>query len=305
MATLYTQKDSNVHKTWFLITVFLVLVIAIGWVLSYEFNSQGILILAIFLSIFMSFSSYWWSDKIVLSLSHAQPLTREQAPELFRIVENLCITAGLPMPRIYLLDEDAPNAFATGRDAKHAAVAVTRGLLQILDENELQGVLAHELSHVGNRDILVSTVIVVLVGVITISTNIAFRSFLWGGTGRRGNDREGNGAGVIILVIGIVALVLAPIAATMLQLAVSRKREFLADASGALLTRYPEGLISALQKISQSPYKLSTANNATAHLYFENPFKADVKNGGKVSWLAKLFMTHPPVEERVAALRIQ
>lgn len=302
MATLYTQQDSNVHKTWLLITVFFVLVIGLGWVLSYVFNNPAILFLAVFLSIFMSFSSYWWSDTLVLSMARAKPISREQAPELYRLTENLCIAAGLPMPRIYLLDEDAPNAFATGRDAKHAALAVTRGLLQILDSNELQGVIAHELSHIGNRDILVSTVVVVLTGVITITSNIAIRSFLWGGMGRRGNDREGNELGIIMLIIGIAVLILAPIAATMLQLAVSRKREFLADASGALLTRYPDGLISALKKISQSPYKLSVANNATAHLYFENPFRADAQSGSKASWMAKLFMTHPPVEDRIKAL---
>src|SRR5487761_127288 len=187
MATLYTQQDSNVHKTWLLITVFFVLVIGLGWVLSYVFNNPAILFLAVFLSIFMSFSSYWWSDTLVLSMARAKPISREQAPELYRLTENLCIAAGLPMPRIYLLDEDAPNAFATGRDAKHAALAVTRGLLPIFDCNELQGVIAHELSHSGNRDILVSTVVVVLTGVITITSNIAIRSFLWGGMGRRGN----------------------------------------------------------------------------------------------------------------------
>ncbi|MEX0869855.1 MAG: M48 family metalloprotease [Candidatus Spechtbacterales bacterium] len=295
MSTLYTHQDSNIRKTWLLITAFLILVIGIGWVLSHVYESQIILIVAITISVTMSFISYWWSDKIVIKMTRAQPLKKEEHLELHRTVENLCITAGLPMPRLYILNERAPNAFATGRNPKNSVVAVTTGLLEILDKNELEGVLAHELSHIGNRDILVSTVAVVLAGAIAYATDIAFRSMLWGG-GRRDS-------GPLMLVIGFAALLLAYLAATMLKMAISRKREFLADASGALLTRYPEGLASALEKISADGNRMKTASNATAHLFFESPFKADIKKGRNRSKMAKLFMTHPPVEERIKNLR--
>lgn len=307
MATLYTEQDSNVRKTWLLITVFFLFIIAIGWFLSQWFGSPAILLFAVVWSVVTSIGSYWWSDKLVIAISHARPLEKQEAPELYRVVENLSITAGLPMPRIYILNEDAPNAFATGRNPKHAVVAVTRGLLETLDRTELEGVLAHELSHIGNRDILVSTVVVVLAGVVVLAVDIAFRSMLWGGFNRR-DSKDSGGLGAIFLVVGFVAMLLAPLLATLLRLAVSRKREFLADASGALLTRYPDGLIRALEKIAQSPYRLSVANNATAHLYFENPFGADdshAQNGKRegASWFTKLFMTHPPIEDRIKALR--
>jgi heat shock protein HtpX len=298
MANLYTHRDSNIRKTWFLITVFLLLVIGIGWILSYAFETTAILVLAVVISVGMSFSSYWWSDKLVLAMSRAKPIAKADAPELYRLVENLSITAGLPMPRLYVLNEEAPNAFATGRNPEHAVVAVTTGLLRRLNRSELEGVLAHELSHIGNRDMLISTVVVVLAGVIIFATDILGRSLLWGSVG--GRDRRGSGA---TLAIGFVALLIASVVATLLKLAISRKRELLADASGALLTRYPEGLASALEKISAYPTRLSVASNATAHLYFENPFKSDKTKGGGTSWFARLFLTHPPVEERVAALR--
>lgn len=298
MADIYSHKDANVRKTWLLITFFFLLTIFFGWVLSYVFESPGILLIAIIVSIAMSVGSYWWSDKLVLSMTNAKPLRKEDNPELYRLVENLSITAGLPMPKLYVLEEAAPNAFATGRNPEHAVVAVTTGLLQRLDRAELEGVLAHEMSHIGNRDMLVSTVVVVLAGVIVYAADFLFRTFLWGGVGGR-DRREGGGW---LVLIGLVALIVAPLLATIVKLAVSRKREFLADASGALLTRYPEGLASALEKIAADPNKLSVANNATAHLFFENPFKGD-KRGGEVSWFAKLFMTHPPVAERVRALR--
>ncbi|MEX2145239.1 MAG: M48 family metallopeptidase [Candidatus Spechtbacterales bacterium] len=302
MPNLYTHKDSNVRKTWLIITVFLLLVIGIGWFFSYYFNAQIILIFAVFFSVIMSVSSYWWSDKIVLALTHAKPVQKNDNPELYRIVENLCITAGLPMPRIYVLEENALNAFATGRDPKHAVIAVTRGLLNRLDKAELEGVISHELSHIGNRDMLVNTVVVVLAGFIALATDMIFRSFLWGGLGGRRDSRGSNG---VILVVGLVAMVVAYFAATLMRFAVSRKREFLADASGAFLTRYPEGLASALEKISQDNTKLRGASNATAHLFFENPFKADAlrAKGEEPGKIAKLFMTHPPVKDRIRALR--
>lgn len=301
MPTLYSHKESNIRKTWLLITIFFVLVMLLGWFLSVFFGSPAILILAIVISISMSAGAYWWSDKLVLKMAHARPASKEEFSELHRIVENLSITAGLPMPKLYIIDEQAPNALATGRDAKHAVVAVTRGLLDRLDRTELEGVLAHELSHIGNRDMLISTIMVVLVGIIIWVTNLMFYSMLFGGIGgRRGGGGGGHG---IMIVIGIAVIILAPLLAVALKLAVSRKREFLADASGALLTRYPEGLASALEKIAQDPHKLKSANNATAHLYFENPYRGDQKGVVKVSWLAKLFMTHPSVEDRVKALR--
>lgn len=300
MATLYSYADSNIRKTWLYLTAFLLFVIAIGWLISYFMGTSVILWIAVILSIIMSFASYWWSDKIVLKISHAKPIEKKDAPELYRIVENLSITAGLPMPKIYIIEEQAPNAFATGRNPKHAVVAVTRGLLDRLERVELEGVIAHELSHIGNRDILISAIVVVLVGMIVIATDFFFRMAFWGGMfdDRRGTRRS---AQMQLLMIGVAfaLAVLAPLFATLLKLAISRKREFLADASGALLTRYPEGLARALEKISQDPRPLRTASDATAHLYIANPFKGKEQK----NWLHKLFLTHPPVEERIKALR--
>lgn len=273
---------------------FLVFVIFVGWVFSWIYESPGILIIAVVLSIFMNFFSYWYSDKIVLKMSRARPVDRGEHRELWNITENLSITAGLPMPKLYIIDDPSPNAFATGRNKEHAVVAVTSGLLQILDKTELEGVIAHELSHVGNRDILLQTVIVTLVGLIVILTDMFLRMTLWGGGGRN-NDNKGN---AIILIIGLALAILAPIFATIIKLAISRKREFLADASGALLTRYPEGLASALEKISKNGRPLKVANDATAHLFISNPFGSETKKS-----FHKLFMTHPPVEERIRALR--
>lgn len=292
MASLYTHQDSNIRKTWFLLSLFFVVVIGLGFVFSQVYQNSSILYLAVGLSLLINVASYWWSDKIVLSLTGARPASRETNLELFRLVENLSITAGLPLPKIYIVTDPAPNAFATGRDKNHSVVAVTTGLLDLLDKNELEGVIAHELSHIGNRDILLSTVVVVLAGIISIASDFFMRS-LWFGDDRD-RDRGSNG---LVLVLGIVAAILAPIAATIIQLAISRKREFLADASGALLTRYPEGLASALIKISQTNRPMKKASTATAHLFIANPFGAK-----KMSGLTKLFLTHPPVEERVSAL---
>ncbi len=281
-----------------LFTVFLVVVIGIGWAFSRIYGDPSLLYFAVIFSVLMNIAAYWYSDKIVLKMARAVPIEHKSAPELYHIVENLSITAGLPMPRIYLIRERQPNAFATGRDPKHAVVAVTEGLLEKLNRSELEGVLAHELSHVGNRDMLLSTVVVVLVGFISIVSDIFLRSTFWGGMGRR-NDRENGQAGAILMIAGIALSILAPISATLIQLAISRKREFLADTSGALLTRYPEGLASALQKISSDATPMRVANNTTAHLWLDDPFKGQKK----VSFLRKLFMTHPPIEERIKRLR--
>ncbi len=299
MATLYTQQGKNVRRTWFLMAMFLVIAIAVGYFISYYYQNPGILIIAVIFSLVMNVASYWYSDKISLAMARAVPAERDQNLQLFQVVENLSITAGLPMPRLYIIDDPAPNAFATGRDKNHAAVAVTSGLLAMMDKNELSGVLAHELSHIGNRDTLLQTVVVVLVGFIAIMANIFTRSMWFGGGrgNRRGNNSEGE-AGAIIAIVGIIFVILSPIIAQLIQLAISRKREFLADTDGALLTRYPEGLASALEKISSYGQPMATANNATAHLYISNPFGA-----GAVKGIAKLFMTHPPTEERIAILR--
>ncbi|OPL12095.1 MAG: protease HtpX [Firmicutes bacterium ML8_F2] len=293
MPTLYTHKDSNIRKTWLLISIFLIFIIGLGWVFSYQFESPLILIIAVAFSSLMSFISYWYSDKIVLKMSKAKKVEKKDNPELYRLVENLCITAGLPLPKIYIIDEMAPNAFATGRNPEHAVIAVTRGLLGKLDRSELEGVLAHELSHIGNRDILLQTVVVVLVGMVVLLSDWFVR---WSVFGRSKSDNRGGGqfAGIMILISFALAI-LSPFIASLIQLSISRKREFLADASGALLTRYPEGLARALEKISADQTPLKIANKATAHLYINSPFK-----GKKVS---KLFSTHPPVEERVKALR--
>ncbi|MAF20088.1 MAG: zinc metalloprotease HtpX [Parcubacteria group bacterium] len=293
MATLYTYKDSNIRKTWILISLFLIFIIGLGWVFSYQFESPAILVIAVIFSSAMSFTSYWYSDKIVLAMSRAKEIKKQDHPELYRLVENLCITAGLPLPKIYIINEMAPNAFATGRNSKHAVIAVTRGLLEKLEKSELQGVIAHELSHIGNRDILLQTVVVVLVGLVILISDWFLR-WTWLG-GRRGNREGGGQVQAIMLLIGIALAVLSPLVAILIQLAISRKREFLADASGALLTRYPEGLARALEKISKDQTRLRVANKAMAHMYITNPFR-----GKKIS---KLFMTHPPVGERVKNLR--
>lgn len=293
MASVYSYKDSNIRKTYLIFTFFLIVVIGLGFVFSQLYGNSLILIIAIIFSVVMSFAGYWWSDKIALATAGGRLIKKEDAPELYRIVENLAITAGLPTPKIYLVPEAAPNAFATGRDPEHASIAVTAGLLRIMDKTELEGVIAHELSHVGNRDILVSSVVVVLVGMISLMANWLLNSFFWGFDEERGNG----GALTIIIALGLA--IISPIVATLIQLAISRKRELLADASGVLLTRYPEGLISAFQKIEQNTIPMRRANTATAHLWLSNPYK----NKKKASWIERLFMTHPPIEERVAALK--
>lgn len=294
--SLYTHKESNIRKTWALFTLFLIAVVGIGWVFSRVYGNPTILFFAVILSILMSVISYWYSDKIVIKLHKARRVTDKEFPDLYNAVENLAITAGLPMPKVYIIDEMAPNAFATGRNPEHSVVAVTKGLLQRLNKIELEGVLAHELSHIGNYDMLLSTVIVVLVGFVSLISDWFLRSMFWGGI-ERDDDNKGGRAGAILFIAGIALAILSPIIASLIQLAISRKREFLADASGALITRYPEGLASALEKISHYEAPMFTANNATAHLFISDP------HGKKISAISKLFMTHPPIEERVTALR--
>lgn len=292
MASLYTQQSRNVFRTWLLMGSFLIGVIAIGFLASQYFGDSSILYAAVGFSLVTNVFAYWFSDKIAIASAGAQPADEAEYRELHRIVENLAITAGLPKPRVYIIHDAAPNAFATGRDPKHAAVAVTTGLLQMLDRSELEGVLAHELSHVGNRDILVMTVAVVLVGFISVLADMFMRMSMFGGNDNR--DRS-----PLVLIAAVIAMILAPIAAQLIQLAISRRREFLADASGALLTRYPEGLASALAKIGGYAAPMERASTATAHLFISNPFGAH--QAGK--FVAGLFATHPPIEDRIAALR--
>lgn len=296
MATLYTLQTKNVQKTWALMAVFFAIVIAIGWAFSQVYNAPGVLYFAIIFSVAMNFFAYWYSDSIVIKLAGARPATREEFFDFYTVTENLSIAAGLPLPKLYVIEDPTPNAFATGRDKHHAVIAATTGLLSMMERAELEGVIAHELSHIGNRDILLSTVAVVLVGFITMLSDMFLRMGIYS---RRNDDREGGGQMQgIIMIVGFVLAILAPIAATLTQLAISRRREYLADASGSLLTRYPEGLAKALEKIGAHEAPMRKRSGAIAHLYINDP------NGGKKkrNWL-NLLQTHPPIEERIRLLR--
>lgn len=292
--TLYTHQASNIRKTWLIMAFFLAFIIAIGYGISWYLGNPVIVYVAFGFAIFMNIFSYWYSDKLVLRMTGAQEADPVQHRELIQIVENLSITAGLPIPKVYVVNDPAPNAFATGRNPENAVVAATTGILQILDRSELEGVMAHELAHVGNRDMLVMTVTVVLAGFIAILADFFMRALWFGG----GNNRDRH---PIFLVVAIVGIILAPIAAQMIQMAVSRKREYLADASGALLTRYPEGLASALEKISGYSRPMQRASHATAHLFISDPFGGEKRSLGQK--IGGLFHTHPPAAERIARLR--
>ncbi len=288
MASLYQNKTENIAKTWLLMATFGGLLIGIGYILSFVFNNAAIFYLSMIFAVGTSLWSYWFSDKAVLKMTGAKEVSRANLPELYTIVDNLAITAGLPRPRIFVIDDPALNAFATGRNPEHGVIVFTRGILERLNTEEIRGVAAHELSHIGNRDILIGTVAVIFTSIIS---TISHMMYFGGG----GSDEEG-GSNALTFLIGIGLMILAPLVATILQLAISRKREFLADASGALLTRYPEGLASALEKISADPQPVATASDTTAHLFIADPRKL-------VRGISKLFMTHPPAEERIARLR--
>ncbi len=294
---MYTQIDSNKRKTFILISLFLIFIIGLGWIFSQALDSPVIVISAVIFSILMSVGSYWYSDKIILAISGAKEVKHEENRELYHLVENLCITAGLPMPRIYLISDSAPNAFATGRDPQHAVLCVTSGILDKLEKIELEGVIAHELSHIGNYDIRLMMVVTVLVGIVALMSDWFLRIRWWGS---RDSDQGGQ-LRAILMLVGIILAILSPLFATLIQLAISRKREYLADANGSLLTRYPEGLARALEKISQDIEPLEAANKATAHLYIINPLKEH--KGTTRGWFANLFNTHPPIEERIKKLR--
>jgi heat shock protein HtpX len=295
--TIYNQKDHNIRLTWVYLTGFLVFVIGVGWIFSQALGNSGILYGAVIFAVLMNFVSYWWSDKIVLKMNGAKEISREDNREIYNLLENLCITAGLPVPKIYIIEDASPNAFATGRDPEHAVVALTTGLIEILDKPELEGVIAHELSHVGNRDILLGTVVTVLVGFIAILADLFLRISIFGGV--RGGDGDDRKLQLFFTVIALVLAILAPIGAILMQLAISRKREYLADADAVLLTRYPDGLANALEKLSQATTGLKKASKPMAHMYIVNPLKGKNAKG----FLAKMFMTHPPIEDRIAKLR--
>lgn len=289
---MYDQITRNKRRTIILIAIFVAFVLFLGWIFGelYNFGYAG-LVIAIIISTLMSLTSYYSGDKVALLASGAKEITKEENPYVYRMVENLAITAGLPMPKVHIINDQAMNAFACGRDPEHASVAITTGIIENLENEELEGVIAHEMSHIKNYDIRLMTIVIVLVGIIALFADFMLRAH-WLGFGGRDKDNKNNG---VLMIIGIILMILSPIIAQLIQLAVSRKREFLADADGSLLTRYPEGLARALEKISSSNIPVSRASNATAHLYISNPFK-----GKKIS---KLFSTHPPIEERVAALR--
>ncbi|OGH64132.1 MAG: zinc metalloprotease HtpX [Candidatus Magasanikbacteria bacterium RIFCSPHIGHO2_01_FULL_41_23] len=287
---MYSQIDANKHRTIILILIFISFITGLGWVLKtwFGYGSEAI-VLAVFISLVMTLFSYYHGDKVALRSTSARHIAKKDNPYLYNLVENLCITAGLPVPKIYIINSPALNAFATGRDPKHSSIAFTTGIIQALENEELEGVIAHELSHVKNYDIRVMTIVIVLVGAISLMANWFLHSN-W----RRSSDND-NKSGGILAIAGLVLILLSPIIAELIKLAVSRKREFLADASGSLLTRYPEGLARALEKISASNQPLETASTATAHLFISNPFKG--KN------LTNLFSTHPPIIERIKQLR--
>lgn len=293
---MYSQIDSNKRKTWLLMIVFLIVIVLLGWFFGqlYDFGYGG-LIIAVTIAVLMNLFSYYSGDKVALAMSGAKPIQKADNPYIYRMVENLCITAGTPLPKIYLINDPNINAFATGRDPKRASIAITTGATSKLENEELEGVIAHELSHIKNYDIRLMTIVIICVGVITLLADFFLRAnFIFGG---RKSDRDSGQLGAILMIIGLVLAILSPIFATLIQLSVSRKREYLADASGVLLTRYPEGLARALEKIKNCNQPLMRANHATAHLYIANPFSSAGKK------MAGLFSTHPPIEERIKKLR--
>lgn len=295
---IYSAISANRWKTWLIMVLFVVFISTISFVFSKAlgYDQWSFVGFALIFSGIMSIGSYYYSDKLVLASVNAKEVKEKDAPELYHVVENLCIGAGVPMPKVYIMNDPSPNAFATGRDPKHAVVCATTGLLDVMNKAELEGVISHELSHVRNYDTRLMGIVAILVGFVAILANMFMRSLWWGGSDR---ERENNQAQAIFMVIGIVFAILSPIAATLIQLAISRKRELLADASGVLLTRYPQGLASALEKIGKYPRSVKSASNATAHLFIANPFKG--KTAG--AWFSGLFDTHPPIEERIKILR--
>lgn len=288
---MYKQIASNKRKSLLLMLLFIIVIAGLAWVFSQIYGGNAnMVVMAIIFASGMSLISFFAGDKIALATAGAKVITKQENPYVYRLVENLSITAGIPCPKIHIINEPQMNAFATGRDPKHSSIALTTGLIAGLNNEELEGVIAHELSHIKNYDIRLMMVVIVCIGIITLMADWMMRSFLW--RGNRDSDNKSNG---ILMIIGLVLAILSPLFAHLIQLAVSRKREFLADASGALLTRYPEGLASALEKIGQQNIPLRHANKATNHLYIANPLRAEN--------IKKIFSTHPPIADRVKALR--
>ncbi|MDP9329695.1 MAG: M48 family metalloprotease [Actinomycetota bacterium] len=301
---MYEQIASNKRKTAALVVGAIVFLAAIGYAIGLVFGNGTVwLVVALIFALISSITSYFYGDRLVLASTRAKEVTPEEAPRLHNIVEGLAIAAGVPKPRVYVVPEEAPNAFATGRDAEHSSIAVTQGLLETMNRVELEGVIGHEMSHVRDRDILVGTVVATLVGAAVLMSEFAMRAWFWGGIGGRRRSNDSNGGGIIELVllgVGLLLIVTAPIAAQIIKLSVSRNREYLADSEGAMLTRYPPGLISALQKIEAAPHAMRSANNATAHLWLEQPSRVP---GNQTGTLERLFSTHPPIEERIKRLQ--
>ena len=294
MASLFRQQELNQYKTYLLLVFFFVLFIAFGWVVSWYLESQFIFWLAIFIALAVNITAYWNSDKIAVRMTGARPVTRKEFFDCWNSLENLSISSGMEMPKLYVIEDTAPNAFATGRNTKNSLIAVTTGLLQILDKNELEGVLAHELSHIQNRDTLIMTITVVLIATVSIILDFAFRAMFFGGG-------DNKGKGVMGLILLLVVAIAVPVILSILKFSISRKREYVADATAGVLTRYPEGLASALEKIRDHGVSMKRANTATAHLFISDPFTQKKKNF--YSSIHRIFATHPPIEKRIAALR--
>jgi len=298
MVNVYEQVDANKRRSFVVILAFIGFIALASWLMARAFGyGPGMVGFALIIAGFISFAGYWWGDKIILTISGARPASKKRDFIFFTVTENLCLATQMPLPKLYVIDDSAPNAFATGRDPQHAVVCATTGLLQKLNRTELEGVVAHELSHIRNYDTRLMSIVVILIGMITLLADWFLRSMRFG----RGRDDEGdNRLGAIFFIVGLVLALLSPIIAQLIQLAISRRREFLADASGVMITRYPEGLARALEKISNDQEPLEAANKATAHLFIINPLK---NNKGNVGWFANLFNTHPPVSERIKALK--
>jgi heat shock protein HtpX len=300
---MYEQISRNKRRTFVVLFAFVLLIAALGYVFNYflGFGAVGVVI-AVVVAISMSFFSYFYSDKVALAASGAHPADEGTYQRYHNLVEGLCIAAGLPKPRLYIVNDPAPNAFATGRNPEHSAIAVTTGLLERMNRVELEGVIAHELSHIKNYDILVTTISVTAIGAITLLSEIGARSLFWGGGRRRSSSNDSSGAGVLLLIAGLALLVLAPLAAQMMHFAISRNREYLADASGIALTRYPPGMISALEKLKADQSVVRNATKATASMWIEQPLEGK-EGGGHEKWLDKAFNTHPPLDDRIARLK--
>ena len=305
---MYERIASNRRRTTFIIIIFVIFIAALGFAIGsyidYRYGvSQGysilLMVFALIIAVIASFGSYFYSDKIVLGLTGAEPLSREENPRVYYMAEGLSIAAGIPMPKVYVIEEQGMNAFATGRNPEHGVVVLTRGIINSLDDEELKGVIAHELSHIKNYDILLGTIIVILVGMVTIISNIMFRGFLFGGGRRSSSSSKNSGGGIfslIFMIIGLVLIILSPLIAMYIRFAVSRQREYLADSNGALITRYPAGLANALKKISMYS-EVRTANNATEHMFIASPFGKNTKVA-----FSSLFNSHPPIAERIKRL---